>query len=100
MDKPTLRKHALKLSLWAHECISAILTKHNMGLIEAAREHGDAERLRALNAVLAELAAMYDKADQATPMHKGMRMALSSASDRVKALMQPNVEAQGPSPAR
>ena len=51
-----------------------------------------AGRERGLNEALFELALMYNKATQATPLHKGMRMALSSASDRVKALMQPNTE--------
>ena len=95
MDKTELRKHADALSDGAMNCIRAVLTKQNMGLIEAAHEHGKAGREQALNEVLRELEAMYDKADQATPMHKGMRMALSSASDRVRALMQPNAEAQG-----
>ena len=38
--------------------------------------------------VLTELESMYDKADQITPLHKGMRMAISTACDRVNAVMK------------
>ena len=38
--------------------------------------------------VLTELESMYDKADQSTPLHKGMRMAISTACDRVNAVMK------------
>lgn len=47
MDKAELRKHAEALSGDALACIKAVLTKHNMGLIEAAHEHG--QQLRAAN---------------------------------------------------
>jgi hypothetical protein len=40
MNKVELRKHADALSDGAIACIRAVLTKHNMGLIEAAHEHG------------------------------------------------------------
>jgi hypothetical protein len=57
-------------------------------------------RNRGLDEALGELALMYDKADQASPLHKGMRMALSSAYDRVKALMQSNTQAPQPQPVQ
>ena len=53
-----------------------------------AIEHGIEERQRALREALFELSLMYEKANKDTPLHKGMRMALSSAYDRIKALTQ------------
>lgn len=49
MDKAELRKHAEALSGDALACIKAVLTKHNMGLIEAAHEHGQQLRAAAQN---------------------------------------------------
>lgn len=40
MDKAELRKHAEDLADGPIACIRAVLTKHHMGLIEAAHEHG------------------------------------------------------------
>jgi hypothetical protein len=49
MDKAELRKHAEALSEGPIACIRAVLTKHNMGLIEAAHEHGQRAGVAAPN---------------------------------------------------
>lgn len=57
MDKAELRKHAEDLSGDALACIKAVLTKHNMGLIEAAHEHG--QQLKAAAPCAGPLAGKY-----------------------------------------
>ena len=94
MNKAELRRHADALADGAIDCIRSVLIKHNMGIIEGAAESMAKARTEALDEVLAMLEDLGNKAGKATPLEKGMRMALCSAADRVREMMTPNAQVQ------
>lgn len=89
VSKSDLLKHAEDLSDGLTKCIRAVIVKHNIGVIEGSAEMMKEVRSETLDEVASMLDELIDKVQKPTPIEKGMRMALSIAIYRVKAMKPP-----------
>lgn len=87
MSKELLRQQAKILSSGSIKLIEQILIKSNQGVIAGALDAVQKERIETLQEVFKRLDEMHIKCDQANAIHKGCRMALGSAMDMVKELL-------------